>query len=139
MAGPSTRKCTTCGKNRQLQFYATERARICDDCKKKTRRKAGRATHLKGRYKISPEDYKKLLDAGNGVCWICKGSRPYNLAVDHSHVHELLLGTRASIRGLLCKRCNKLLRDVRDDAELLKSAKEFLLTARYRAQELLNE
>lgn len=130
--------CSKCTRKRQLQFFESPRGRVCVDCKKKTRRKSGRKTHLNSKFQITQEEYDALKKAGGDTCWICHGSRPYNLQVDHSHVHEQLLGTRASIRGLLCKRCNKLLRDVGDSQVVLKEAVHYLMTGRIRAQELLN-
>lgn len=108
-----------CGKNRPLSSYVSDKGRICAVCRKKTGRASARATHLSKTYNITTDEYVEIVDEQGGVCAICKGSRPYNLAVDHDHAIAELLGVRASIRGALCKRCNKALRDVRDDVELL--------------------
>lgn len=78
-------------------------------------------------YGITEAEYKALLGAQGGVCAICKGKRSYNLDVDHDHTLEKLLGVRSSIRGLLCKQCNRrILRAVRDSIELLESAIRYL-------------
>jgi hypothetical protein len=101
---------------------------VCNVCKRKTARAAARRRHLKTTYDITTEEYDEILTAQNGACAICYGSRPYNLAVDHDHQVAAQYGARASIRGLLCKRCNKLLRDVRDSAQVLLAAADYVMS-----------
>lgn len=74
---------------------------------------------LRTRYGISPEEYEAMLIAQGGVCAACGGDRRYNLHVDHDHAIERARCVRAAVRGLLCKRCNALLRDCRDDPTVL--------------------
>lgn len=55
-------------------------------------------------FKISSEEWQKILDFQKGVCYLCKkvqksGKR---LATDHSHKNGI-------VRGLLCSQCNRLL------------------------------
>jgi len=119
------KRCSKCGLNRMIKFYAPN-ARVCDPCKKKGRRATGRKSHLETRYDITPAEYKKLLERHGNRCWICDGLRPYNLQVDHDHDAEERVGTRLSIRGLLCKRCNKLLRDCGDSIMILSKAIDYL-------------
>lgn len=59
-------------------------------------------TKLKQLYKISKEDYNKLLKKQNNVCAICEKTNKDNrrLAVDHCH-------ETGKVRGLLCDRCNR--------------------------------
>lgn len=64
--------------------------------------------------------------AANG-CNICGGSRPYRLQIDHDHAIAAQFGMRASIRGAICKRDNKLLASIRDDPDLLRAAIAYLL------------
>jgi hypothetical protein len=52
---------------------------------------------------ISADDYKRLLEAQDGVCALC-GNPPKTrrLSVDHNH-------RTGTVRGLLCHRCNRAL------------------------------
>lgn len=120
------RRCADCGSQRGFEQFSTVTARVCNPCKKRKQREASRARHLRQTYKITLDEYKKIVETQGGVCAICKGSRRYNLAVDHDHAIEKLFGVRSSIRGALCKRCNKFLRDVGDDPELLRNAIDYL-------------
>ncbi len=63
---------------------------------------------------------------------MCHGLRPYRLHVDHDHA---IVDPREAVRGLLCRRCNKLLRDVNDDISLLENAIRYLQS--HRAQSVL--
>lgn len=92
-------------------------------------------------------EYEALLAAQGGVCAICGGKRSYNLDVDHDHAVErasLDAGTppreaaRGSIRGLLCKTCNRgILRKARDRASVLRAAADYLDRGVTHAQEVL--
>jgi hypothetical protein len=122
------RKCHgECGLNRQTASFSSKNATVCNVCKKKTSRATARRRHLKMTYGITPEEYDAILARQGGVCAICKGSRSYNLAVDHDHAIAAEFSLRESIRGLLCKRCNKLLRDVRDSVEVLRAAADYTI------------
>lgn len=111
------RECEQCELKRPVTSYTSDRANVCNVCKAKTRRKTDRAKHLRTTYDITPHEYDLMLTAQNGKCAGCKTPRRYNLHVDHDHKH--LGPVRDQIRGLLCARCNKVLRDVRDDADIL--------------------
>jgi len=81
-------------------------------------------------YELLPGEYQAILKEQNGKCKICPAPLKYTkrrYAVDHDHAKEKILGMRLSIRGLLCKRHNNLLRDVRDSVETLQSAIDYLL------------
>lgn len=60
------------------------------------------------------------------MCAGCGQTRKYRLNVDHDHKVEKERGSRASVRGLLCRRCNKLLRDCRDNPDLLRALVRYL-------------
>lgn len=72
------------------------------------------------RYKLTPEQYKKMLEDQNHVCAICKcspkGKRP--LVVDHRH-------SDGKVRGLLCYGCNRALH-VLESVDLLQKAQDYL-------------
>ena len=82
--------------------------------------------HLKTIYKISMDEYNKILEKQNGLCAIC--SRPETsivrgkiplLSVDHDH-------NTGKIRGLLCAFCNHGIGRFRDDIDLMKKAIKYL-------------
>jgi len=62
----------------------------------------------------------------DGRCAVCGEKRGYRLNVDHDHKVEKEEGVRTSVRGLLCRRCNKLLRDCRDSIPLLRKLIKYL-------------
>jgi hypothetical protein len=69
-----------------------------------TPQEKARAKRLLLYFKITPEEWEKILDFQGKVCYICRkvqksGKR---LATDHSHRTGIL-------RGLLCSQCNRLL------------------------------
>jgi hypothetical protein len=76
---------------------------------------------------LTPAEYEALAEDQQNRCAICGASRRYNLHVDHDHARERRDGSRASVRGLLCKRCNKLLAYAHDDVDLLMDAARYLL------------
>jgi hypothetical protein len=80
-----------------------------------------RRQQLWHKFRITPEEYDKLLMLQNGVCAICKKSCPTGrqLAVDHCHVTK-------QIRGLLCVLCNNSLGGFKDDTTILQQAIEYL-------------
>lgn len=79
-------------------------------------------------YKLTPEDYERLLDAQGGVCAVCqqperyvdaRTGEPRRLAVDHCH-------STNRVRGLLCGSCNRGLGQFKDDSNLLRRAAAYL-------------
>lgn len=73
-----------------------------------------RKYQLKGRYGLTPGEYEQLLRKQGGGCALC--GRTYSigrdkkvtpLCVDHDH-------ETGRVRGLLCSRCNGLLRKIGD-------------------------
>lgn len=78
---------------------------------------------FKFRYGISYEDYLKMSEKQNHLCYLCNKDssdlgRP--LYVDHCH-------KTAKIRGLLCFHCNMALGHLKDDINLLKKALKYLI------------
>lgn len=80
-----------CGPGRK---YLSSRCRKCYDFNR-------RRNNLWHRYKITVEDYDRLLKEQGGGCAIC-GYKPTGrrLSVDHNH-------KTGKVRGLLCMLCNK--------------------------------
>jgi len=81
-----------------------------------------KATARKVLYKISQEEYEIMCTTQIGQCKICKGaSTRLSGALDVDHCHKT-----GKVRGLLCHRCNLFLGAVRDSADLLRSAANYL-------------
>lgn len=74
------------------------------------------------RYRLTPEDYDRMVLEQQGNCKICgihQDDLKLNLHVDHCH-------TTGKIRGLLCENCNRGLGMFKDNQDLLQKAKEYL-------------
>ena len=84
----------------------------------------------RGRYKArvrigikDPEKVHVLLARQNGVCAICKTTKPGGKGDWHAdHDHETGL-----MRGMLCCMCNQGLGNFRDDISLLEAALKYLI------------
>lgn len=104
-------------QERQRNYYAKNRESIL------ARRDpiAERDRHLRRTFGITLDEYKQMLAAQGGDCFICRSSDPVsaNFAVDHDHA-------TGEIRGLLCDLCNKGLGHFRDSEESLIRALEYL-------------
>jgi hypothetical protein len=81
---------------------------------------------LSGKYGISLETYKDMVEAQGGLCLICGGpeTRKLNgsvlrLSVDHCH-------ETGNVRGLLCASCNKGIGLLGDDPARLLAAIDYL-------------
>jgi Recombination endonuclease VII len=100
------RPCSKCGINRAERFYSSPRGRVCLSCRKHRTRTTNHAARILKLYDITGAEYNRLFAAQGGRCAICGGKRK-RLDVDHDHARERVVGTRASVRGLLCARCNR--------------------------------
>lgn len=85
-----------------------------------------RKGHLRRTYKITSEDYQRILEGQGGKCKICGAeenpdTRAGFFVVDHNH-------TTGEIRGLLCTKCNALLGLAKEDPEILRRSIEYLKT-----------
>ena len=85
---------------------------------------------LKKRYNLSWEAYLELLAEQDNKCKICSlelstisEKHTLNAAcVDHCH-------TSGKVRGILCRPCNLVLGNAKDNTEVLKNAIEYLKAA----------
>ena len=148
-----TRPCKKCGRNRAERFYSGPRGRICSSCRSEARRRASKDRRLRETYGITLDEWEAVLEAhrasdGKIRCAGCRETRAdnYRWCVDHDHrAEEALLeegytgvwATRLSVRGPLCRRCNKVLRDVRDSMFVLSNLASYLKYERQRTQEIL--
>lgn len=63
---------------------------------------------------ITPAEQRAMLVAQGGLCAICR--RPGPLQIDHDHrIDPGRYGSRASVRGFLCGRCNSALGQIGDE------------------------
>lgn len=133
-----SKRCTTCNRCRQFKFFKSDKARVCTTCQKKRVNSWTRDRRLQETYEISETEYKKMFDAQGGRCAICNGTRSVNLDVDHDHKLAQVGPVRDSIRGLLCRNCNRrLLRAAKDSVAILEAAIEYLKNPP--AQKVLND
>ncbi len=88
--------------------------------------------HLKSRYGVSPEEYKRKLAEQKGVCAICGNpettklrGKVWRLCVDHDH-------NTGQVRGLLCRDCNTSLGYLQEDT--LRIAKMIVYIDKYKTK-----
>jgi hypothetical protein len=87
--------------------------------------------HLKRKYGIDLNGYKKLLQTQEGLCAICKPPEPATKKFDVDHCH-----VTGVVRGLLCTSCNRMLGHSGDKEETLTAAAEYLRSSRKSRQSL---
>lgn len=133
-----TKKCSVCNRTKRVGLYYRDRRQAdgyqpkCKACHRKTLTGDPKAnSNMKLRYGITLVEYEALLKQQGGGCYIC-GMRPRKkrLAVDHDHAVEKVLGSRRSVRGLLCTQCNRWLGAIRDDVTKARRAIKYLEKAR---------
>ena len=132
--------CTTCCEDFPLTEFYSDRSRPdgiavrCKKCSRKAKKKTGRKADLKARYNLSTEEYEYMSFKQGHVCAIC-GSKSQNnkkLCVDHDH------NTNA-IRGLLCHKCNTSIGLLKDDADLVLKAYNYLVVHDHNQQQKGNK
>lgn len=121
-----TKLCEICGAN---FVTATYHGKFCSkECQQKSEpvSEGKRKYSLKSKFNITRKEYKRMLEAQKGVCFICGNKEVWkvngkvkNLAVDHDH-------ESGKIRGLLCQRCNQGLGHFQDDTDRMQSAINYL-------------
>ena len=74
---------------------------------------------LKNTYGLSKEQYQEMLEISKGLCEIC-GGKTSRMCVDHNH-------NTGQIRGMLCHTCNSAIGFLKDNINLLESAKAYLI------------
>lgn len=120
--------CTQCGESRTLRNYTSPKGRVCIPCQKQRTKTASRNRHVETNYGLTGEEYETLRLHQGGRCHMCGETRApgYSWHVDHDHAVEKHLGNRASVRGLVCARCNTLLRKSRDSARVFLGGYHYL-------------
>ena len=100
-------------KANRAKYYKDNKAELSENS-----RKYG----LLNKYGLTLEDYNEMFSTQNGECAICRThQRDLNisLAVDHDH-------STGKVRGLLCKNCNLMIGNAKDDISTLLHAIEYL-------------
>ncbi len=84
-----------------------------------------RKSQLKLSYSLTIDEYNTMLLNQSNSCAICGTTTPTGkwkvFAVDHNHV-------TGQVRGLLCNECNRGMGLLRDSADLLRKAADYLDT-----------
>jgi hypothetical protein len=80
-----------------------------------------RASNLRCKYGITPEQFDELFEAQGRVCAICKTGVATKNGWHIDHCHET-----KRVRGLLCHRCNLMLGNARDSVVFLAEAISYL-------------
>jgi len=79
---------------------------------------------MRTKYGISLDDYNRMLEELDGVCYACRRpcSSGRNLCIDHDHscCGEQKKSCGRCIRTLLCMNCNQALGKTQDDVETLR-------------------
>lgn len=98
---------------------------LCDRCYSNARyARNGKPWHnrrLRSNFGLTSAEYDAMLSEQGGVCRLCGGTNTdgRRLAVDHNH-------ETGAIRGLLCGNCNRAIGLLRDSADLLRKAADYL-------------
>ena len=77
---------------------------------------------LRRLYGITLKEFKRLNEMQKGLCKLCSGlptGKMKRLCVDHDH-------KTGKVRGLLCRACNSLLGNAKDNPEILKKTIAYL-------------
>lgn len=94
-----------------------------------------RKSRLSTNYGMTQSEYESMLAKQEGKCAICRTDTPTGkwkvFAVDHCHA-------TGSVRGLLCNECNRGMGLLRDSAELLRRAADYLDQHNIKTQEERN-
>mgnify|MGYP001036879075 CR=1 FL=1 len=110
-------QCKSCAKAKDKAHRQT------DGYKKKLRQKRWAEQGIN----ITYEQYEQLLEEQNGQCAICgTDENQFNKGMCVDHCHET-----GQIRGLLCTECNLGIGYLKDEAELLMKAAEYLTGSRW--------
>lgn len=119
------KRCSICKDTKAaVEFYKSNTNKDglhgwCKSCSDRRTVENGR----KRLHGLTPEAYQVMYDAQGGRCAICAIPEPRagkkSFCVDHNHA-------TGRVRGLLCTRCNTMIGNARDSAEILKAAIGYL-------------
>lgn len=144
-----TKRCTRCLTTKPLSdFYIAKNGKAsgdrkvrkakCKACQSEEARKWGKAnpdratlnkwrSGLKLKYGITEEQWYAKFEQQGGKCAICgederyvhSSGTPFRIATDHCH-------ETGKFRGILCNNCNRAIGLLKDNAQLLRKAADYL-------------
>lgn len=129
-----SKKCSICKESKPTEQFQRKanskdgfqpRCTTCKQTKERANRDPiySRRANLKRFYNMTLEDYEVMFKNQGGVCAICgeveTSPRVSNLTVDHCHDTN-------KVRGLLCNNCNRGIGLLKDSAETLRKATQYL-------------
>jgi hypothetical protein len=127
------KKCQGCERWLPEWFYAAHKhrrdglSRLCIECKAADSRWA----HIRRKYGLTRSQFEQLVADQDGKCPICLDQLTDSPCVDHDHT---CCGRDKAcsrcVRGLLCSMCNSGIGYLRDSAEVVGRAHEYLARAR---------
>lgn len=137
-SGLRTNTCRGCVRRQNAAYYHKNKEKELERNREYHKRCKDRVAETKwksrllAKYRITLEEFSRMLDEQGGVCAICK--RPASLpgrgqrrkrtfAGDHDH-------NTGAIRGVLCGNCNTALGQFCDSIDVLRNAIEYLEKAR---------
>jgi hypothetical protein len=123
--------CIDCGDG-----VTGQKSKRCLPCRRKfeqgntkPRHEYARNWALQKKYGIDNDGFEAIWNAFRGQCGICskeltmpeqkRGQRPSAAVIDHDH-------NTGNIRGLLCNSCNKAIGLLKDNADLVQKAADYL-------------
>ena len=132
------KECKVCKlKKHEDDFYAAyvyKGKKTCrPECKECNKKKSAlwsknnptkrRSILIKCVYGINSEEYRNMLESQGGTCAICHsssiGGKRNHFDIDHNHM-------TGKVRGLLCRSCNYLIGNSKEDILILRSAIAYL-------------
>ena len=131
------KQCPKCKEKKKIEsFYeytdSGKRASYCIVCTSEyqktlpknkpteARRKQNRNNLLLRKYKVTLEDYERMLQEQDGKCAICEEVNfDRSLAVDHDHV-------TGAVRQLLCSKCNIAIGFLRENPRIARNVATYL-------------
>lgn len=107
-------------KAARLRWAQANREKVNAAQRERHRRDPARATAVKRKhlYGVDADRYSEMMAAQSGCCAICREATE-KLHVDHDH-------ETGAVRGLLCRMCNQGLGFLRDNAEVMRNAIDYL-------------
>lgn len=123
--------CSYCKEKKEINEFNKYQLRTKYLKCKKCESGMNRHYYILAKYKLTNEEYEKMLIAQNGLCKICGNGETAmlkgkikKLSIDHCHESEK--NGHLKIRGLLCHNCNQGLGAFRDNPNNLRIAADYL-------------
>lgn len=121
--GKSRSECKICQKERNKKYLSENKDRHRENSKKwaSGNKDSVRFYFIKRTYGITKESWLEMLKKQENKCAICKTEGKDNNFFHTDHCH-----TSNKVRGLLCRDCNLLLGNAKDNKQVLKNAISYL-------------